>query len=80
MGGIKLKEVEMTYRIRDLQFEDAYFAGGELFQSKRDICERLINYHSIDCNMRTEIKLLGAGKVKECLNRLMAFGWRVEKE
>jgi len=72
--------MKMTYRIKDLQFEDAYFAGGEKFRTKKDICERLINYHSIDCNMRTEVKLLGAGKVKECLNRLMAFGWRVEKE
>jgi len=69
----------MAYKVKDLQFEDRYFADGSIFKSKREICEYLISYHSIDCNMTEEQKLLAAGKIKECLEALQDFEWEFEK-
>ena len=67
------------YRIRDLQFDYRYFADGTLFKTKKEICEYLIDYHSIDCDMKEELKLLNKGKINRCLNLLMEFEWSVEK-
>jgi len=36
------------YKARDLQFDYRYYADGELFESKADLAEALIEYHSID--------------------------------
>jgi len=36
------------YVIRDLQFDQRYFADGSRFRSKKSILEQLISYHDID--------------------------------
>ena len=36
------------YRIRDLQFECRYFADGEIFETKKEILDQLVDYHNID--------------------------------
>jgi len=70
----------MPYKIKDLQFSgDQYFADGEKFKTKREACEQLISYHSIDCDMHEEQKLLNAGKVGECWDLLAQFEWELEK-
>jgi len=67
------------YKIRDLQFEDRYFGGDEptLFETKREACEQLIDYHSIDCDMKIEQGLLDAGKIDECWEALAGFEWEL---
>jgi hypothetical protein len=71
----------MKYKIRDKQFSDKpYFADGKAFDSEREVCEQLISYHSIDCDMSEEQALLDAGKVDECLDRLRDFEWEIEEE
>jgi len=67
------------YRIKDLQFDCRYFADGKLFKNKEEICEQLIDYHSIDCDMSVEKKLLNEGKIDECWNELSYFEWEIEK-
>ena len=67
------------YLVKDLQFEDKYFAGGEIFKSKKNICETLIEYHSIDCDMSIEQKLFDNKEIGKCLNALEDFGWRIER-
>ena len=67
------------YKIRDKQFEYRYFADGALFKNKEEICEQLIDYHSIDCDMSAEQKLLDAGKIDECLKLLCEFEWEIEE-
>jgi len=70
----------MTYRIRDLQFDIRYFGGDEgiTFNSKREMCEQLISFHSIDCDMEVEQGLLDENKIDECLNALCDFEWEIE--
>jgi len=67
------------YRVRDCQFEDKYFGNGSIFNTKKEICEQLISYHSNDCNMSVENKLLHKGKIKECIEALCQFEWEVEQ-
>jgi O-phosphoseryl-tRNA(Cys) synthetase len=70
------------YKIRDLQFDySRYFGGDEgiTFKTKKEICEHLIAYHSIDCDMVEEQKLFDQGKIKECLEALCQFEWEVVK-
>ena len=38
----------MKYRIRDCQFDLEYFSNGEIFNSKEEVANQLIDYHSID--------------------------------
>ena len=66
------------YKIKDLQ-QDKYFANGSLFKNKKEACEQLISYHSADCNMEEEQRLLDEGRVDECWNELSAFEWELEK-
>ena len=66
------------YRIKDLQ-TNRYFAGGTIFKTKKEVCEQLISYHSVDCNMNIEEELLRKGKIEECLKNLMNFEWELEK-
>ncbi len=64
----------MKYRLRDLQFECRYFGGddGVVFDSKDEIREQLIDYHSYDCNEDSLKKMT--------LDELLDFGeWRIEK-
>ena len=68
----------MIYMIRDLQ-TDQFFGGGFKFKSLKEICKALIDYHSIDCNMIEEKKLLRKGKIKECINALKGFEWEIIK-
>ena len=67
------------YRIKDLQFENRYFADGALYESIEEVCEQLIEYHSIDCDMSVEEKLLEEGRIEECLSALCEFEWAVEE-
>ena len=70
------------YKIKDLQFDCGRFFGGDegiTFKTKKEICEQLIAYHSIDCDMQEEQKLLNKGKIVECLNALCDFEWEVIK-
>jgi hypothetical protein len=67
------------YKVKDLQFEDRYFAEGEVFESKKEACEQLISYHGADCDMKIEKELLEKGKVDECWNELTYFEWELEK-
>lgn len=67
------------YLIRDTQFQDRYFAGGVVFNNKQEVCKQLINYHSNDCDMSQEQKLLDEGKIDECLNLLCGFEWKLIK-
>lgn len=69
----------MKYRIRDLQFDCRYFADGAIFNSKKEACEQLISFHSIDCDMRIEQKLLDKNEVEKCWNELSYFEWELEK-
>jgi hypothetical protein len=67
------------YRIRDLQFDCRYFAGGKLFESLKDVCEQLIDYHEADCIMEVEKELLEKGKIEECWEQLSCFEWGLEE-
>lgn len=69
------------YKLRDLQFEDRFFGGGQgiIFKDKKEVCEQLISYHSNDCNMSVERKLLKQGKIEKCLNELFFFEWELIK-
>ena len=69
----------MQFKIKDTQLPGEYFAGGEIFHSKKEACERLISYHELDCNMENEKKLLKKGKIDECWNELSFFEWELEK-
>jgi len=69
----------MPYKIRDLQFNDRYFANGDVFATKKEVCEQLISYHSIDCDMDVEQKLLDEGNINKCLNELFYFEWELEE-
>lgn len=66
------------YRIRDLQFKDRYFAEGEIFNSKKDVCEQLISYHEVENDMSMEETLLRKGKIDECWDLLSDFEWGLE--
>lgn len=70
----------MKYVIKDLQFPDRYFGGDYpvVFNSKKEVCEQLISYHSISCNMEIEERLLNTGKIEKCLNAVLDFGWKIE--
>jgi len=68
----------MAYKIKDLQI-DRYFADGETFKTKKEACEQIISYHSVDCEMDEEQALLNAGKIDECWDRLADFEWELEK-
>jgi len=72
------KGVKM-YKIRDTQFTDRYFAEGETFETLKEVCEQLISYHSVDCDMSVEQKLLDEGDIKGCLNELSFFEWDIEE-
>jgi len=68
------------YKIKDLQFEDRpYFAGGQIFKSKREACEQIISYHEIDNDMTHERALLETGQIDECWQELSYFEWELEK-
>lgn len=69
----------MRYKIKDTQFADRYFAEGKIFNSLKEVCEQLISYHSIDCDMKVEQKLLDEGKVDECWNELSYFEWELKQ-
>ena len=69
----------MRYKIRDLQFDDRYFANGAVFQDKKEDCQQLISYHSNDCNMIIEKKLLKAGKIDKCWQSLTDFDWQLKE-
>jgi len=69
----------MKYRIKDLQFDCRYFADGEIFDSKREACDQLISFHSIDCDMSVEQKLLDKNEIEKCWNELSYFEWELEK-
>ena len=38
----------MKYRIRDCQFDCRYFSDGAIYNSKEEVADQLIDYHSID--------------------------------
>ena len=38
----------MKYRIRDCQFNYRYFSDGAIYNSKEEVADQLIGYHSID--------------------------------
>ena len=67
--------------IKDLQFDDKYFGGNieeaQTFNTLKEVCEQLIAYHSQDCNMEEEEKLLNNGEVEKCLRELCCFEWQV---
>jgi len=69
------------YIIKDLQFSDRYFGGDELikFDSKEEAIRQLIDYHSIDCDMDEEKKLLGEGKIDEAERLICDFEWKIIK-
>ena len=71
----------MKYKIIDRQFDDRYYGGGTgvVFNSKKEICEQLISYHSNDCNMVEEQKLLDNNKINKCLELLFDFEWELEE-
>ena len=68
----------MKYKIIDTQL-NSYFSQGEIFNSKKEVCERLIDYHSIDCDMEVEKFLLQENKIDECWNELSYFDWELEE-
>lgn len=76
----------MSYKIIDLQWE-CYFSDGEIFETKQDIIDRLISYHSIDFEgvneSDEEIELeeyLSKYKIEEKLVWLLDWGqWDLEE-
>ena len=65
------------YKIKDNQI-DRYFADGETFKTKKEICEQLISYHENDCNMKVEKKLLKENRINDCLIALCDLGdWEI---
>ena len=38
----------MGYKVRDMQFEDRFFQGGNIFSSKEEVVSALTAYHGID--------------------------------
>ena len=68
----------MTYKIFDIQ-RGCYFANGEEFNTLKKVAEQLIDFHSIDCDMKAEKKLLKEGKIKECIDELEMFEWEIQE-
>ena len=82
----------MKYRIKDLQFEDRYFGGGEgtIFNSKEEIVEQLASYHDIDftgvddedneLTIKQYFKFWEINGVESQLNWLLNYGeWAIEE-
>lgn len=67
------------YRIKDKQFNCRYLAGGSTFNTKKEACEQLIDFHSNDCDMSAEQKLLDKNKIDECWRELEYFEWELEE-
>lgn len=69
----------MPFKIKDNQNDGRYFANGAIFETKRDVCEQLISYHSADCEVEIYEELLKADKVNQCLAELLDLGdWELE--
>lgn len=58
------------YKIRDLQI-DRYLADGSLFKSLDECKEHLINYHSIDQDIKS-LKIMSLSELCEL------YLWRIE--
>lgn len=67
------------YKIKDLQFDDKYFASGTTFKTKREACEQLLDYHWNDCNMGIEQEFFDNNKIDKCWEALAQFEWELEK-
>jgi len=63
------------YLIKDLQGA----ISDNKFKTLFEAVEHLINFHSIDCDMRLEQKLLDAGKIEEAKNAIEQFEWEIIK-
>lgn len=55
----------MKYKIKDEQ-TGGFFAGGHVFNSKKEILKQLISYHSADCDKRSLDKMT--------LDQILEFG------
>lgn len=60
------------YRILDRQIAGRYFADGDKFETKEDVREQLISFHSIDCEEDSLNKMT--------LDEILDFGeWELEE-
>lgn len=65
----------MYYKIKDLQIAGRYFADGDIFPSKEEVYNQLIDYHSIDWD--DDMEILESLKT---LEDVLSYGeWEIEE-
>jgi len=47
------------------------------FKDLKEVCDHLIDYHSIDCDMEVEQKLFDQGDYLNCWKALEQFDWEL---